>query len=229
MIQKLDSGYIVNINKPVQWTSFDVVKKVRRITRIKRVGHAGTLDPFATGVLLICMGKATKQVPSLMNLTKEYEAIVALGRTTDTLDITGKFIAEKPVPLFMENQVKEVFRQFTGTIQQKIPAYSAAKIGGRRSYALARKGLEIPERLKTVSIHRFKLLHFNSSEIHFIVECGRGTYIRTLGYDIAVALGTTGYLTHLTRKRIGEYRVEEALSVKEFEQQWETEKQYGNN
>ncbi len=229
MIQKLDNGYIVNINKPVEWTSFDVVKKIRNITRIKRVGHAGTLDPFATGVLLICMGKATKNVAALMNLKKEYEAILRLGQTTDTLDLTGKITEEKPVPEFDKHQLNEIFRQFTGTIQQKIPAYSAAKIGGRRSYALARKGVEIPDRFKTVTIYCFKLLDFRASEIHFAVECGQGTYIRTLAYDIAVKLGTTGHLTRLTRKRIGDYHLEQSLSLNLFEKHWQAEKHHGNN
>jgi len=229
MIQKLDNGYIANINKPVDWTSFDVVKKIRKITRIKRVGHAGTLDPFATGVLLICMGKATKNVPALMNLPKEYEAIVKLGQTTDTLDLTGKIIEEKPVPRFEEQQINEIFKQFTGTIRQKIPAYSAAKIGGRRSYALARKGEVIPDRFKTITIYRFELLDLQASEIHFVVECGQGTYIRTLGHDIAVKLGTTGHLTHLIRRRVGDFRIEQSLSLSLFEEQWEAEKLHGNN
>jgi len=153
MIHKIDDGYIVNMNKPVDWTSFDVVKKIRGICQIKKVGHAGTLDPFATGVLLICVGKATKKVAELMEMGKEYEGILSLGRTTDTLDPTGKIIAEKPVPVLEEKQIEAVFKQLTGSIQQKIPDFSAAKIAGKRSYSLARKGIELPDRYKTVKIY----------------------------------------------------------------------------
>jgi tRNA pseudouridine55 synthase len=229
MIQKLNEGYIVNINKPAGWTSFDVVRKVRNITRIKRVGHAGTLDPFATGVLLICIGRATKKVQELMDLPKEYEGILELGQTTDTLDPTGTFIDQKPIPVLEEEQIDTVFEQFLGTIKQKIPAYSAAKIGGRRSYALARKGITLPERYKIVKIYSLKLLNFSMNRIHFRVECSRGTYIRSLGYDIANKLGTTGYLTELIRKGIGNYRLEQSLSLSEFEQQWKTDEAYGNH
>ncbi len=229
MIQKIDDGYITNINKPEDWTSFDVVKKIRGITRIKKVGHAGTLDPFATGVLLICLGKGTKKVPELMNLRKEYEGVLTLGQTTDTLDPTGKIVAEKPVPALHEQQILTVFKQLTGSIQQKIPAFSAAKFSGKRSYALARKGFAIPDRYKTVEIYDIRLLNYLPERIHFCVECGQGTYIRSLGYDIAHKLGTTGYLVKLIRNRIGKYCIEQSLTLDEFEQQWKKETRYENN
>jgi len=229
MIQKFDDGYIVNINKPADWTSFDVVKKIRGITRIKKVGHAGTLDPFATGVLLICLGKSTKKVPELMDMPKEYEGILSLGSSTDTLDPTGKIIEEKPIPPLETQQILAVFSKLTGSIKQRIPAFSAAKIAGKRSYALARKGIALPDRYKTVKIYDIRLLNYQKEQIHFQVECGQGTYIRSLGYDIANQLGTTGYLVKLIRKRIGDYRIEQSLTLDEFEQQWGKKTRHENN
>ena len=200
-----------------------MVKKIRGICRIKKVGHAGTLDPFATGVLLVCIGKATKKVAGLMEMGKEYEGILTLGRTTDTLDPTGKTIAEKAGPVLEEKQIEAVFEQLTGSIQQKIPDFSAAKIAGKRSYSLARKGMKLPDRYKTVKIYEIRLLHYQPQQIHFCVTCGRGTYIRSLGFDMAQKLGTTGYLEKLTRNRIGDYHIDQSLTLDQFEQQWKKE------
>lgn len=223
MIKAVDGGYIVSINKPEGWSSFDVVKKIRRITGIKKVGHAGTLDPFATGLLLICMKKATKKSADLMELPKEYEAEIKLGKTTDTLDNTGKLTAEIPVPSLDEARIRQTLLEFTGPIRQKIPAYSAAKIGGRRSYDLARKGKKIPERYKSINIYEIELLGYQANLLKIRVLCSRGTYIRTLGFDIAQKLGTTGYLTKLCRTRIGDYHIYEALSPEQFEKMWQNQ------
>lgn len=221
MIKLTDGGYIVSINKPEGWSSFDVVKKIRRITGIKKVGHAGTLDPFATGILLICMDKATKKSAELMELPKEYEAEIQLGKTTDTLDKTGEMTPEIPVPSLNEIHIRKILSEFTGSIRQKIPAYSASKIGGRRSYQLARKGKKIPERYKSVNIYKIELLDYQANLLRIRVLCSRGTYIRTLGFDIAQKLGTTGYLTRLCRTRIGGYQINDALSPGEFEKRWQ--------
>jgi tRNA pseudouridine55 synthase len=220
-LQKINEGFIVNINKPEGWSSFDVVKKVKSVTRIKKVGHAGTLDPFATGVLLICIGRATKQVSDLQALPKTYEAILRLGIGTDTLDLTGKIIKEEKIPKFDDLELIEIFTQFTGSIRQRIPDYSASKIGGRRSYSLARKGKQIPERYKLVDIYQLELLSRTPDEIRFTVNCGTGTFIRTLGLDIAAKLGCTGHLRLLIRKSIGNYTLDNSLTPAEFSGVWE--------
>lgn len=211
------TGQVVAIDKPAGWTSFDVVKKIRRLTGIKKVGHAGTLDPFATGVLLICLGPATKQSAELMNQPKEYVAEIALGRETDTLDVTGKVIAEMAVPELAVPGVTGVLESFLGRIEQEIPAYSAAKFRGKRLYKLAREGKTVPQLQKTVEIYEIELLDLQPEWLKIQVVCGRGTYIRTLARDIARRLGTGGYVKTLVRTRIGDYRLADALSMSEFQ------------
>ncbi|GAB4371227.1 MAG: hypothetical protein Kow0042_13850 [Calditrichia bacterium] len=228
MIEEIKNGYIININKPVHWTSFKVVRAVRKITGIKKVGHAGTLDPFATGVLLIGVGKATKILNSLMKLPKEYLAQLQLGACTDTLDVTGKIVQQETVPPLTQQQIRDVLKKFEGIIQQRIPDFSAAKVGGKRLYKLARQGKTIPELYKSVEIHRIELVDFGPDWIRFRTLCSRGTYIRTLGADIARELGTVGYLKQLIRTRIGEYTLSSALSITDFEEQWSRRQVYEN-
>ncbi len=220
MIEKVPGGFIVNINKPAGWTSFDVVKKLRNITRVRKIGHAGTLDPFATGVLLICLGRATKLTAQLMAHPKEYVATLRLGQETDTQDFTGQVIGEAAVPPLTPERVNEVLAQFTGTVRQRIPEYSASKIGGVRRYKLARQGKEVPEGYKTVEIYELELLKLEEARLTFRVLCSRGTYVRTLGADIARALGTVGYLESLTRTRSGDYSLQHSLSIPQFEKLW---------
>lgn len=213
------SGQVVAVNKPADWTSFDVVNKIRRMTGIKKVGHAGTLDPFATGILLICLGPATKQSSALMDLPKEYVAHLSLGKETDTMDLTGKTILEKPLPDLTEQAILDVLTTFSGNIEQEIPAYSAAKFKGKRLYKLAREGKEVPSLFKKVAIHDIELLEFGPDFIQIRVLCGRGTYIRTLGRDIARKLNTAGHLTALTRTAVGEHNITDALTIEDFQNQ----------
>lgn len=220
MIRRVEDGFIVNINKPADWTSFDVVKKIRNIVQIKKVGHAGTLDPFATGVLLICIGKATKLVSKFMDLDKEYVAELVLGKTTDTLDVTGEVVEEAEIPEISDEDIFQVFQKYTGAIRQRVPDFSAAKVDGKRMYEMARNGEEIPEKYKPVKIYDLQLLHREADRIIFRTRCSRGTYVRTLGYDIAYELGTLGYLENLTRTKIGEYSISDALDIEEFESAW---------
>lgn len=219
-------GKILAVCKPRDWTSFDVVNKIRRLTRIKKVGHAGTLDPFATGVLLICLGSATRQSATLMDLPKEYLAEIALGSETDTQDLTGKVIAEKRVPLLDAAQIEAALQSFSGEIEQEIPAYSAAKVEGQRLYKLARKGKETPQLRKKVVIYRIDLLEWGADFIKIRVACGRGTYVRTLARDIARKLDTAGHLRVLVRTRVGDYTLEEALTIEELQQQLNQNKNY---
>ncbi len=220
-LQRWGDGYLANINKPSGWTSFDVVRKVRRITGIRKVGHAGTLDPFATGVLLVAFGKATKRIGTLMEEPKEYVAELVLGKATDTMDVTGKVVEEKPVPAFSARDLEAVLQKFVGRIQQQIPAFAASRINGRRRYELARQGKEVPPAFKTVEIYHLEVLDFTATTIRFRTVCGRGTYIRTLGADLARELGTVGFLNRLTRTRIGAFTLESALDLTEFEKEWE--------
>jgi len=220
MIHKIEGGYILNIEKPEGWSSFDVVKKIKKITGYKKVGHAGTLDPFASGVLLICIGKATKKIKEFMDLPKQYQAILQLGKSTNTLDKTGNFIEEKPIRPFTDREIKQILQSFIGKSKQKVPAYSAVKVGGRRFYSLARQGKEVPERFKTVHIYELQLLESHKDRLTFEVRCSRGTYIRSLGLDIAQKMGTTGYLAELVRKSIGDFRIEDSLSIDQFSALW---------
>lgn len=220
MIQKINDGYIINIDKPEDWTSYDVVRKVKVITHCRKVGHAGTLDPFATGVLLICLNKATKLTNSLMEFPKEYQAVLSLGKTTDTLDFTGNFINHQPIPKLNSELIIRTLSSFRGKIKQRIPKYSASKINGQRSYKLARQGQKIPVRTKYVFIHSTELVSFDDQAVEFRVVCSKGTYIRMLGYDIAQKLGTVGFLTKLRRIKVGEYSEKDAITLSQFEELW---------
>ena len=213
------SGKIIAFDKPVDWTSFDVVNKIRRLSGIKKVGHAGTLDPFATGVLVLCLGPATKKSNELMNLSKEYIAEIALGSETDTMDVTGTLTTEAPLPVLSRDTIIAAFEEFVGEIQQEIPAYSAAKYKGQRLYKLAREGKEVPRIFKRVRVDDIELIDFDRETIKIHVVCGRGTYIRTLARDIARKLGSAGYVKTLVRTAVGDYRIDTALTIDAFQAQ----------
>ncbi len=212
-------GKILAIDKPSDWTSFDVVNKIRRLTGIKKVGHAGTLDPFATGVLVICMGPATKKSSEIMTLAKEYVAEITFGKETDTMDLTGKFITEAALPTLTEDKINETLTSFLGLIEQEIPAYSAAKHKGKRLYKLARAGKEVPQLFKKVEVYELELLSFSSEKMSIRVLCGKGTYIRTLARDIARKLDSAGYVNKLRRTRVGDYRIEDAYTIESFQRE----------
>ena len=218
-------GQIIALYKPYTWTSFQIVSKVRyhlskryKIKRFK-VGHAGTLDPLATGVLVICTGKATKRIEELMNHTKEYEADLMLGATTASYDKEHPVNATYPYEHITEELFNEVLKQFTGTIAQRPPLYSACKVDGERAYNLARQGSEMELAPKQITIEKIELVSFEPPQATIRVVCGKGTYIRSLARDIGEALGSGGYLTDLVRTRIGEYNIEKCITPEEF-QQW---------
>jgi len=213
-----EGGEILNVFKPRGWTSFDVVKKVRHLLGVKKVGHAGTLDPFATGVLLVCTGKATKKVSTLMALEKEYVGVMELGKMTDTLDVTGTVVEQKPVPSVTFEEIRQTVGEFVGAILQAPPAYSALKVGGRRLYELARKGEAVSPTPRPVEIYAIDVLDVTLPEIVIRVRCGKGTYIRALARDIGERLGTVAYLRALERTAVGPYRVEDALRLAELEE-----------
>lgn len=209
-------GEILNINKPEGWTSFDVVNKIRKHIGVKKVGHAGTLDPFATGVLLICTGKATKRVPELMGLEKEYEAIIELGKTTDTYDRTGIILQEKATTDIGIEEVRHICEEFQGKILQTPPMYSAVKVKGKRLYELARRGEVIDRKPRSVVIRKINILSYHEPFLHLDISCSKGTYIRALANDIGEKLGCGGMLNELTRTRIGDYKLEDASSLNDF-------------
>lgn len=211
---------IYNIYKPVGWTSFDVVKKLRGITRDKKVGHAGTLDPFAEGVLVIGTNADTKILTEISGTIKSYRAILTLGEETDTLDIDGKTINRCPVSILDEKKVKSVLNDFLGESEQVPPMYSAKKVNGVRLYKMARKNQFVERKPNLINIYDIKLNHIEGNQIDFSVTCSKGTYVRVLGLEIAKKLGTVGHLTQLTRTAVGEYRIHDSVKLKEFGEKW---------
>lgn len=225
----MSSGFLL-VDKPPGITSFGVIARLRKMTGIKKIGHAGTLDPFATGLLIIAVGRdATKEIASYVKLDKTYEATFCFGATTETLD------PEKPVeqdPSFQVSTVNKeavdaVLKTFIGEIQQVPPIYSAIKVNGERAYDLARAGKEITMQARTVTITRLILTDLREENgliyAKITVDCGSGTYIRSLAKDIAQKLGTTGYVTELRRTRIGAHSIENAKTLEALEGTWETQ------
>jgi tRNA pseudouridine55 synthase len=219
----LKEGKILPVNKPASWTSFDVVKKIRSLTGIKKIGHAGTLDPFATGLLLVCTGSATKKVTELIRLSKEYVGEIEFGYETDTMDLTGEKIKEADPPLLKQEKVQIILESFRGQTQQEIPSYSAVKYKGRRLYKSARKGEEVPQLFREITIYDIELIEIRDRSIVIRIECGSGTYVRTLARDIARKLDTAGHLKTLVRTRIGDYTLNDAMTIEDLEKELPTE------
>ena len=213
---------IYNINKPIGWTSFDVVKKIRNITKLKKVGHGGTLDPFADGVLIIGVGKGTKMLTDIVNEDKSYNATLLLGEETDSLDNEGEIVKRKSVPKLNEDLVIKILNSFLGRYIQKPPMFSAKKVNGVRLYKLARKKIEVERDDQNCTIYDISLKGIESNVIEFAVTCSKGTYIRVLGSDIAKKIGTVGYLTKLTRTSIGKHSLSRSLTIKNFESKWKS-------
>ena len=219
------AGEILAVYKPYTWTSFQIVNKIRyhlsRKLGVKRfkVGHAGTLDPLATGVLLVCTGKATKKIEELQSHTKEYVAEIMLGATTPSYDMEHPVDATYPHEHITEEMVREALAKFTGTIAQRPPLFSACKVDGKRAYDLARKGSNMELAPKLIQIDEIELLQCELPKIKIRVVCGKGTYIRSLARDIGEALQSGAYLTSLTRTRVGDYRIEDCINPDEF-QDW---------
>lgn len=212
-------GEILYIDKPLGWTSFDAVKRLRgALTRrlgVKKikVGHAGTLDPLATGVMILCTGRATKRIDELQAGVKEYVATIALGATTPSFDLETEIDATYPTGHITRELVEATLERFRGRIEQVPPAFSAVKIGGRRAYDLARKGREVELKAKILVIDDIELLDFSPTAITIRVVCSKGTYIRALARDIGAALGSGGHLTALRRTRVGDVKIDSCLTV----------------
>lgn len=217
---------IILINKEKGCTSHDVVYKVKKLTNSK-VGHTGTLDPNATGVLPLLIGEATKISKYLINHDKEYEVVLELGKKTSTADVEGEVIKEKEVPaeIFEEQHVKEILKTFIGKQEQVPPIYSAIKVNGKKLYEYARKGQEVKLEPRKIEIYNIELLNINKDEkqISFRVKCSKGTYIRSLCEDIAEKLGTVGFMKELKRTVVGNFKIENAITVEELKEKIENE------
>ncbi len=210
---------VILIDKPYEWTSFGVVKKVRYFGRFKKVGHAGTLDPLATGLLILCTEKKTKEIDCYQAQEKEYTGSLVLGKTTPSVDLETEFDAEYSVNHITNEQIHDAVQQFTGTIEQVPPQYSAIKVNGQRAYTAARNGETVEIKSRMVEIKTFEVDATAFPEISFRVVCSKGTYIRTLVSDFGKALNSGAYMSSLRRVRIGEFHVDDAMTIEEFVQQ----------
>jgi len=202
----------LNLNKPKGPSSFQVVDAVRKILGVKKAGHAGTLDPHATGVLVVGLGKATKLIPFVSDLEKEYIATIRLGLSTDTLDGEGEVMARKEVPPLTREEIAETLSEFIGEIEQVPPPFSAVRVEGERLYELARDGIRVHTKPKKVFIHEIELLEAHEDRLVIRSVVSKGTYIRALARDLAVRLGTLGIVENLVRTRVGHFTIENALS-----------------
>ncbi|MFO0597134.1 MAG: tRNA pseudouridine(55) synthase TruB [Myxococcaceae bacterium] len=204
---------VLVIDKPKGITSFDVVRDVRRALKLKKVGHTGTLDPMATGVLPICVGDGTKIAQFILEATKAYDATLKLGATTDTLDADGKVLVTRPVPALTPQVLEQALAKFRGTFQQVPPMYSAIKVGGKRLYELARAGEEIERRPREVTVYELTLRDFSADEVKFSVRSSKGFFVRSLAADLGEALGCGAHLTALRRTQSGPFTLAQALPL----------------
>ncbi|HLU16967.1 MAG TPA: tRNA pseudouridine(55) synthase TruB [Edaphocola sp.] len=212
---EIKEGSVILIDKAYRWTSFDAINKIKRITHAK-IGHCGTLDPLATGLLICCTGKMTKQIESFQKQDKEYTGIITIGAMTPTYDLESAPEQHKDYTHITEEQIRSLLPQFTGTIEQYPPAHSAIKVDGKRLYELARAGKEVTLKSRTVTIHEFEITKIALPEIHFRIACSTGTYIRSLAHDFGAALGVGGYLSALRRIKIGDWHVDDARTIEQW-------------
>jgi tRNA pseudouridine55 synthase len=211
-------GGVILVDKPLDWTSFDVVKKVRGLLRVKKVGHAGTLDPLATGLLILCSGKMTKSIDSYQILSKVYEGSIKLGGWTESYDAATEVQDEKSIEGIGLKEIVSAIEEFTGTIQQLPPMYSAVRVQGTRLYSLARKGKTVEREARTVTVHAFDIVSVELPEVRFRIECSKGTYIRSIAHDLGQKLGCGAYLSSLRRSKIGQHDVADAWQISELEE-----------
>lgn len=218
-IEELKEGGVLLIDKPYKWTSFYAISKVRKMIHAK-IGHAGTLDPLATGLLICCTGKFTKKISEYQQQPKEYTGIIHLGATTPTYDLESEPEDFKETEHITQEQILAAAKTFTGEIQQVPPIHSAIKKDGKRAYELARMGEEVVLRARTITISEFEIVKIALPEVHFRVNCSTGTYIRSLANDFGAALGCGGYLQELRRTKIGAFSVDDALEPRGWREHW---------
>ena len=208
-----EAGEVLLLDKPLTWTSFDVVRKVKNTLRPRKIGHAGTLDPLATGLLILCTGKKTKEIDQIQAQEKEYEGTFRLGQTTPSFDLETPVDSERPFAHLTPAQIEAAAATFVGKIAQTPPLFSAVKVDGKRAYELARQGQEAEIKSKTIEIKTFEVTRIALPDVDFRVVCSKGTYIRSLARDLGEALGCGAHLTRLVRTRIGSYRLADAWTV----------------
>lgn len=213
MEQPESDDRVLLINKPLEWTSFDVVRKLRGRLKIKKIGHAGTLDPLATGLLIVCTGKFTKRIDEFQAQEKEYTGRFVIGQTTPSHDLETEVSERKDISHITEGDLRSATSRFTGAIEQVPPMHSAIKVDGKRAYEIARKGESIELKKRTVTITEFEITKVEWPSVSFRVVCSKGTYIRSLARDFGDALGVGAYLAELCRTRIGSFRLEDALEI----------------
>lgn len=224
-VQDFLDGQILLINKPLGWTSFDVVKKIKNLIRTKyslkklKVGHAGTLDPLASGLLIVCTGKFTKRISELQGQAKMYTGDITLGGTTPSYDLETEIDTKFETNHITENFIKETTAQFIGEIEQKPPIFSALKRGGERLYEKARRGEKFEIEARKVSVHSFDITVIEMPKLGFEIKCSKGTYIRSIAHDFGAALNSGAHLSELCRTAIGDYQLTDALEVSDFEKQ----------
>ena len=215
-LEKYNEGQTLLIDKDLEWTSFDVVKKIKFLIKCKKVGHAGTLDPLATGLLVLCTGKNTKKINDIQNQNKEYTGEFTLGKTTPSHDLETEFIESNDLDGLTEGKINDLRKNFIGEQFQRPPRFSAVKVKGKRAYQFARKNENIEIKEKKINIHEFKISEINLPNISFMISCTKGTYIRSIARDFGKALGCGAVLTKLRRTKIGKFDVKDAFKIDDF-------------
>tara|TARA_B000000565_G_scaffold1573_1_gene1394 strand:- start:337 stop:1032 length:696 start_codon:yes stop_codon:yes gene_type:complete len=228
-LDKYNNGQTLLVDKDLDWTSFDVVKKIKNIIKCKKVGHAGTLDPLATGLLIICTGKNTKKINDIQNQDKVYTGEFILGKSTPSHDLETEFNSQKDIKNITSDRIEEVSKRFVGEQLQRPPKFSAVKVNGKRAYEYARDNEEVKIKEKNINIYEFKIIEFNLPNISFKISCTKGTYIRSIARDFGEKLGCGAVLSKLRRTEIGNYNVEDAFKVNDLADKLKKEKIESNN
>jgi len=228
-LDKYNNGQTLLVDKDLDWTSFDVVKKIKNIIKCKKVGHAGTLDPLATGLLIICTGKNTKKINDIQNQDKVYTGEFILGKSTPSHDLETEFNSQKDIKNITSDRIEEVSKRFVGEQLQRPPKFSAVKVNGKRAYEYARDNEEVKIKEKNINIYEFKITEFNLPNISFKISCTKGTYIRSIARDFGEKLGCGAVLSKLRRTEIGNYNVEDAFKVNDLADKLKKEKIENNN
>ncbi|MBP6386008.1 MAG: tRNA pseudouridine(55) synthase TruB [Pseudarcicella sp.] len=219
VVPVVDPGKMILIDKPLKWTSFDVVKKLKFAGKFKKIGHAGTLDPLATGLLILCTGKMTKQIDTFQGQDKLYTGTLVLGKTTPSIDLETEFDANFEINHITQEMLLDAVKQLTGNIEQVPPIYSAIQVNGKRLYQLARKGYgeaDVVIKKREVVVNEFVIESDSFPEIKFSISCSKGTYIRSIVRDFGLLLNSGAYLSELRREKIGDYSVKDALTIEQF-------------
>ena len=228
-LDKYNNGQTLLVDKDLDWTSFDVVKKIKNIIKCKKVGHAGTLDPLATGLLIICTGKNTKKINDLQNQDKVYTGVFILGKSTPSHDLETEFNSQKDIKNISSDRIEEVSKRFVGEQLQRPPKFSAVKVNGKRAYEYARDNEDVKIKEKKINIYEFKITEYNLPNISFKISCTKGTYIRSIARDFGEKLGCGAVLSKLRRTEIGNYDVEDAFKVNDLADKLKKEKIESNN